>query len=248
MVKALPLLLLVSCVGARGVSDSTTLAMTAPKKAAAPDPRFFPECSTLEDAPEAREPAWESLVLTRDVQLSSSGACEPLERALTPLAEAPSLSRPALREECDAKSAVLPAEVRSSCRAVCAARRWLEGRTLARQRATVALKWFRDDFDFAFERIEQCLAGARHGNQLGDVQVQQVFACGGKPLPPELSLRFQYVTEPVSWRENGGTLSSARPVEAQWLEATDPDPNLPWRRLVTRCLRGSELHRVLVRQ
>lgn len=222
--------------------------MTAPKKAAAPNPDFFHECSALVDAPEAPAPRWESLVLTADVQTWSSGACEPLERALSPLAEVASLSRQALRDECDEKSSVLPAAVRSSCRATCAARRWLEGRTVGRQKAALALEWFRDDFDFAFERIEQCLAGARHGNQLSDAQVRQVFVCAGKgPLPPELTLRFQYVTEPVSWKENDGTVTSARPVEAELLRANDPDLNLPWRALVTRCRKGGVLERVFVR-
>lgn len=256
MVRALLfVMVLASCASSRGagpgspgVRESTFAEMTAPKKAAWPNPDFFQECSTLADVPDAPSPTWESLVLATDVQTWSSKACEPLERALTPLAESSSLSRQALRDECDEKSSSLPTAVRASCRAVCAARRWLDGRAFARQQATAALEWFRDDFDSAFERIEECLGHARHANQLSDATMRGVFACAKKgPLPKEMTLLFQYVTESVSWRENGGVVSSARPVEAQWLQAADPDPNLPWRAMVTRCRKGNELQRVFVR-
>lgn len=245
MVRAAALLVLAGC--AARPPTSTVAAMTAAKKASAPDPAFFQECSTLVDVPEAKAPAWESLVLATDVQTWASGACEALDRSLTPLTEASSLSRQALRDECDEKSQALAPPVRSSCRAVCGARRWLEGRALARERLTHVLEWVRDDFDFFFERIEQCPATKAHANQLGDSQVRAVLACAGKAAPAGVDLRFQYVTESVSWSEGRSTLTSARPVEAQWLQAVDADPNLPWRAMVTRCRKDGALLRVLVR-
>lgn len=246
MVRASALVLLAAC--AARPPTSTVFVMTAAKKASAPAPRFFQECDTLPSATEGKAPTWESLVLATDVQTSASGACEALERSLTPLAEAPSLSRQALRDECDEKSEALVPQLRASCRAVCGARRWLDGRAFARERLRQTLEWARDDFDFFFDRIERCPATKAHGNQLPDAQVRAVFACGGRAAPPaEVTLLFQYVTEPVSWQEHGGTVSSARPVEAQWLQASDPDPNLPWRAMVTRCREGAALRRVLVR-
>lgn len=246
MVRVAALLLLTACVARP--PTSTVFVMTAAKKAPAPDPESFAECSTIVDVPEGKPPAWESMVLATDVQTWTSGACEALERSLTPLAEAPSLSRQALRDECDEKSQPLALSIRASCRAVCGARRWLDGRTLERQRLTQTLEWARDDFDFFFDRIERCPATKSHGNQLADAQVRAVLACGGRAAPPaEVKLLFQYLTEPVSWQEHGGTVSSARPVEAEWLQASDPDPNLPWRAMVTRCRTGKALQPVLVR-
>lgn len=235
--------------GCATVPTSTGAVMTTPKKAATVDPRRFQPCAELVDAPESSAPAWESLVLTTDVTTWSSGACEPLERALTPLLTT-SLSRQALRDECDEKSSVLPAPVRASCRSVCAARRWLEGRTLAREQVLRTLEWVRDEFDSLFDRIEQCPGTKKHGNQLADAQVRSLVECAGKgPMPKEMTFLFQYVTETVEWREKGsGTITSARAVEAQFLQAGDPDANLPWRALVTRCRNGKTLERVLLRQ
>lgn len=239
-------LLLAGC--ATWVPTSTGAVMTAPKKAATIDPRRFQPCSELVDSPESSAPGWEPMVLATDVTTWSSGACEPLERALTPLPQA-TLGRQALRDECDKKSTVLPAAVRSSCRAVCAARRWVDGRTLARQRVLHTLEWARDEFDSLFDRIEQCPATKKHGNQLADAQVRSLLECAGKgPMPKEVTFLFQYVTETVEWREQGsGTITSSRAVEAQFLQAGDADANFPWRAMVTRCRNGKALERVLVR-
>lgn len=246
MRRTLVVLLLAGCVT---VPTSTGSVMTAPKKAVALDPEHFQPCSDFVDGPESTAPSWESMVLAADVTTWSSGACEPLERSLTPLLRT-TLGRQALRDECDEKSAVLPAPVRSSCRAVCAARRWMEGRTLARQQVLHTLEWAREEFDSLFDRIEQCPATRKHGHQLADAQVRSLFECAGKgPMPKELTFLFQYVTETVEWREQGsGTVTSSRAIEAQFLQAGDPDANLPWRAKVTRCRNGKTLERVLLRQ
>lgn len=240
-------LALAACATARVSDDQLALAMTAPKKAAALEPSRFSECTLLGDAPEVQAPTWKSLVLASDVTVSESGACGPLERALTPLAEA-TLSREALRAECEEKATALPSSVQRACRAVCAARRWLDARTLERQRLSAQLDWVRDEFDTMFDRIERCPATRSHGNQLADAQVHALFDCAGKSLAPmQAKFLFQYVTERVTWGKND-SISSSRPVEAEWLRVSDPDPNLPWSAVVTRCRRGKALERIWVRQ
>lgn len=219
---------------------------TAPRKTTSLDPANFAECSTVEPAPVPPTPTWQSVVLAADVKTWESGACAPLERGLTAFPDAPR-SRQGLREECDAKSATLDVSVRSSCRAVCAAQRWLGHREQSRQRVTKVLEWYRDEQGTMFDRIEACPATRSHGNQLPDAQVRAVFECAGQgSLPSEVTFLLQYVTEPVSWEENGGTVSSARPIEVEWLHVNSVgDDNVPWQATVTRCRRGQTLEPVL---
>ena len=117
----------------------------------------------------------------------------------------------------------------------------------SRQRVTKVLEWYRDELGTMFDRIEACPATRSHGNQLPDAQVRAVFACAGQgSLPTEVTFLLQYLTEPVSWEENGGTVSSARPIEVQWLHVNSVgDDNVPWQATVTRCRRGQTLEPVL---
>ena len=248
MVKTLiALLLLVGCASTREAKTSNLDAMTAPRKALILDPSGFLSCDELPRLEVQSLPSWQSLVLKSDVEVWSTGACESLERALAPL-EKTAPSRLALRAECDEKSAVLPSGVRAACRSVCAAQRWLAGRALGRTQVLAALEWFRDDFDSIFDRVEKCEGTKSHGNQLADGQVRALFACAGRgPFPAETRFLFQYVTEPVHWRENGVEVSSARPIAVEWLSASDDDENLPWTVSVARCTKGLRLVPVLTR-
>ena len=247
MVRRAALLLFVvsACAGARSTRP-LVFEKTAPRKTTSLDPAHFAACSTTESAPARPMPTWQSLVLASDAKTWASGACAPLERSLTAFPDAPR-SRQGLREECEAKSAVLDVSIRSSCRAVCAAQRWLGHREQSRQRLTKALEWYRDQLGTMFDRIEACPATRSHGNQLPDAQVRAVFECAGQgALPSEVSFLLQYVTEPVSWQENGGTVSSARPIEVEWLRVSSVgDDNVPWQAFVTRCRRGQTLEPVL---
>lgn len=247
MVRRAVLLLFVvtGCTAAR-TAKSLVFEKTAPRKTTSLDPARFAECSTTEPAPTPPMPPWQSVVLAADVKTWASGACAPLERSLTAFPDAPR-SRQELREECDAKSATLDVSVRSSCRAVCAAQRWLGHREQSRQRLTTALEWYRDELGTMFDRIEACPATRSHGNQLPDAQVRAVFECAGQgSLPSEVTFLLQYVTEKVSWEENGGTVTSARPIEVEWLHVNSVgDDNAPWRATVTRCRRGQTLEPVL---
>lgn len=247
MVRRAALLLFVvsACAGARSTRP-LVFEKTAPRKTTSLDPAHFAACSTTESAPARPMPTWQSLVLASDAKTWASGVCAPLERSLTAFPDAPR-SRQGLREECEAKSAVLDVSIRSSCRAVCAAQRWLGHREQSRQRLTKALEWYRDQLGTMFDRIEACPATRSHGNQLPDAQVRAVFECAGQgALPSEVSFLLQYVTEPVSWQENGGTVSSARPIEVEWLRVSSVgDDNVPWQAFVTRCRRGQTLEPVL---
>lgn len=244
--RAVLLLFVVTACTATRIAKSLVFEKTAPRKTTALDPARFADCATTEPAPAPPTPTWQSLVLAADGKTWASGACAPLEQSLTAFADA-SRSRQELRAACDAKSATLDVSVRSSCRAVCAAQRWLGHREQSRQRLTKALEWYRDELGTMFDRIEACPATRSHGNQLPDAQVRAVFACAGQgSLPTEVTFLLQYLTEPVSWEENGGTVSSARPIEVQWLHVNSPgDDNVPWQATVTRCRRGQTLEPVL---
>ncbi|MDP3237999.1 MAG: hypothetical protein Q8N26_34730 [Myxococcales bacterium] len=247
MVRRAALLLFVvtACAGSRNARP-LVLEKTAPRKTTSLDPARFAECSTTQPAPALLAPTWQSVVLASDVKTWESGACAPLERSLTAFPDAPR-SRQGLREECEAKSTALDVSVRSSCRAVCAAQRWLGHREQSRQRLTKALEWYRDELGTMFDRIEACPATRSHGNQLPDAQVRALFECAGQgALPSEVTFLLQCLTEPVSWEENGRTVTSARPIEVQWLHVNSiGDDNAPWRATVTRCRRGQTLEAVL---
>lgn len=235
-------LVLVSCATVGSDAERAT----APMKRSPLPLELVGPCGERPSPEAARAPSWESLVLAGDVETWNRQACAPLEQALTPL-EQTDLSRPTLRAECEAKAAALSDDVRSACRAGCAAKRWLAGRELGRRRAREALTWFRDHLDEAFDRLLACPAmPKRFPGQLDDLTTRAFFECVGvKGLPRDVEFTLQFVTESVSWQTKAGKTFSARVVEVQGLLVKSLDENLPWRATVGRCHRGGRLDVVM---
>jgi len=210
-----------------------------------------PPCSALEDRvePESEVTSWESLVRRTDVTNWSNGVCSSLEKSLLPISQVPLLSRQAIRDECEEKALTLPESVRTSCRAACAARRWLEARTLARQKAIQTLEWFKEKPEEFVHVIERC--DVKQGRRLSNDEIQKVLVCAGRtPLPVQLSFRF--AAEPADPLPSFGPIPGVPPpgvpppIQGYWLEVVDNDPNQPWGAIVTTCRNGCFLDRALI--
>lgn len=235
---------LVAC-SSRTLESSRAEALT-PKVSSEPDMTYWGECGAVATParPSSLPPptvTWETWVLSTDREASRKGACASLDARLTPLDRLTDLSRPAIRAECETAASTLPSEVRHACRAVCAARRWIEARSEGRRRALTTLTWVDSHMDETFERIVSC-EGIRKpfSNSFGDPGLDPIWACLKlTPPPKETSFRIQFLTEPVSWRENGSILESARAIGVQFLRAQSSDTNAPWLAEVSRCKRDN---------
>jgi hypothetical protein len=225
----------------------------APKKRTKPiDPAKLPACDdtakwvTSRPRPAqlaAPTPVGDDIALMRDVAAWNSGACERVATALVPLDRVSDLGRTALRAECDAASAALPANARASCRALCAARRWVDARALGRSRTLDGLHALAKNVDGIFDTIQACAGIPKnHGNSMSDPGVRPLWQCAGLALPPsEVSLTMQFMTEPIQWQEHGSLVTSARAIDFDWMRATSPDENLPWLATFSRCARGTTI-------
>lgn len=227
------------------LASCATVNPTAPKKRSPLPTELVGQCVDLPTPPPHPLPKWEPLVLASDLEVWNQHACEPLERTLTPLAQV-NWTRQSLQEECAAKAVELPERVRASCRAVCAAHRWIDARALGRQRSLETMEWFRAHLDEVFDRALVCPATKFLGGQLDDARVRAFFACVGLPTPPsDVEFLMQTVGETVRWMEKGNEVSSSRAVEIGSLQVTSKDESQPWRFGVWRCKRGEALSVVM---